>query len=52
MLATRQLTAAIDFHSRKRNIMEVNGNRQPLAYQHSSQYLLLCSAEIHTGLGE
>ncbi len=31
--------------------MEVNGYRQLLGYQHSSKYLLLCSAEErNTGL--
>ncbi len=31
--------------------MEVNGDHQVFGYQHSSKYLILCSAEeSHTGL--
>ncbi len=45
MLVTKQLTVAIDFHSMETDIMEVNGYRQLFSYQHSSKYLLLCSAE-------
>ncbi len=41
----------IDFHSRKKNTMEVNGTPELLCFPHSSEYLPLCSAEqIHTGL--
>ncbi len=39
MLATKQLTVAIDFHSEERNTMEVNGYRQLSGYQHYSKYL-------------
>ncbi len=34
-----------DFHSMEKNTMEVNGYQQLFGYQHSSKYLLLCSAE-------
>ncbi len=42
----------IDFHSRKKHTMEVNGAPELLCFPHSSEYLPLCSAEqdIHTGL--
>jgi len=40
---TKQLMNSIDFHSRK-NTLEVNGE-QLFGYQHSSKYLLVCSAE-------
>ncbi len=41
----------IDFHSRKKNTMEVNGTPELLCFLYSSEYLPLCSAEqIHTGL--
>ncbi len=33
----------VDFHSRERNTMEVNGEHQLFDYQNSSKYLLLCS---------
>jgi len=39
MSATRQLMNPIDFHSRKKKTMNING------YWHSSKYLPLCSAE-------
>ncbi len=35
----------IDFHSRKKNTMEVNGAPELLCFPHSSEYLPLCSAE-------
>ena len=47
----------IDFHSRKKNTMEVNGDQQLFNYQPSLKYLILCLAEErkiiqenHTGL--
>ncbi len=43
------LVVAINLHSMKKNIMEVNGYRELFAYQNSSKYPLLCSTE-HTGL--
>ncbi len=44
MLVTKQLTVATDFHSIFPHTMEVNGYRQLFGYQHSSKYLILCSA--------
>ncbi len=35
----------IDFHSRKKYTMEVNGAPELLCFPHSSEYLPLCSAE-------
>ncbi len=35
----------IDFNSRKKNTMEVNGAPELLCFSHSSEYLPLCSAE-------
>jgi len=32
----------IDFHSREKNTMEVNGVHQLSGYRHSSKYLILC----------
>ncbi len=37
---TKQVTAAIDFHSMGKNTMEVNGYQQMFGYQHSSKYLV------------
>ncbi len=45
MLETKHLTVAIDFHSIEKNTMEINGYHQLFGFQHSSKYLLLCSAE-------
>ncbi len=43
--ATRLFWGTIDFHSRKKNTMEVNGAPELLCFPHSSEYLPLCSAE-------
>ncbi len=42
---TRLFWGTIDFHSRKKNTMEVNGAPELLCFPHSSEYLPLCSAE-------
>ncbi len=42
---TRLFWDTIDFHSRKKNTMEVNGAPELLCFPHSSEYLPLCSAE-------
>ncbi len=41
----RLFWGTIDFHSRKKNTMEVNGAPELLSFPHSSEYLPLCSAE-------
>ncbi len=45
MWINRELTVVIDLHNMEKNTMEVNGYRQLLGNQHSSKYLLQCSAE-------
>jgi len=45
MLVTKQLTAAIDFHNRKTNTIDVNGYCQLFGYQHFLKCLLLCSTK-------
>jgi len=46
MLVSKLLTGPIDFQmAEKKNTMEVNRDHQLFGYQHSSKYLLLCSAE-------
>ncbi len=42
---TRLFWGTIDFHSRKKNTMEVNGDPELLCFTHASEYLPLCSAE-------
>ncbi len=42
---TRWFWGTIDFHSRTKNTMEVNGAPELLCFPHSSEYLPLCSAE-------
>ncbi len=42
---TRLFWGTIDFHSRKKHTMEVNGAPELLCFPHSSEYLPLCSAE-------
>ncbi len=42
---TRLFWGTVDFHSRKKNTMEVNGAPELLCFPHSSEYLPLCSAE-------
>ncbi len=42
---TRLFWGTIDFHSRKKNTLEVNGAPELLCFPHSSEYLPLCSAE-------
>ncbi len=42
---TRLLWWTIDFHSRKKHTMEVNGAPELLCFPHSSEYLPLSSAE-------
>ncbi len=42
---TRLFWGTIEFHSRKKNTMEVNGAPELLCFPHSSEYLPLCSAE-------
>ncbi len=42
---TRLFWGTIDFHSRKKNTMEINGAPELLCFPHSSEYLPLCSAE-------
>ncbi len=42
---TRLFWGTIDFHSRKKNTIEVNGAPELLCFPHSSEYLPLCSAE-------
>ncbi len=42
---TRLFWGTIDFHSRRKNTMEVNGAPELLWFLHSSEYLPLCSAE-------
>ncbi len=42
---TRLFWGTIDFHSRKKNTMEVNGAPELLCFPRSSEYLPLCSAE-------
>ncbi len=42
---TRLFWSTIDFHSRKKNTMEVNGDPELLCFTHCSEYLPLCSAE-------
>ncbi len=44
-IVTRQFWVTIDFQSRKKNTMEVNGAPELLCFPHSSEYLPLCSAE-------
>jgi len=44
MLVINQLTAPIDFHSRNKNSMEINGLHQLFGYWYSSKYHP-CSAE-------
>ncbi len=41
----RLFWGTIDFHSRKKNTMEVNSAPELLCFPHSSEYLPLCSAE-------
>ncbi len=45
MWVTKQLMDPNDFHSMKKNTMEVNGDQQ-FGYTHSLKYLLLCSMEV------
>jgi len=45
MIGTKQFFGIIDFHSRKKNTMEVNGAQQLFGSNRSSKYLSLCSAE-------
>ncbi len=42
---TRLFWGTIDFHSRKKNTMEVNCVQELLCFSHSSEYLPLCSAD-------
>ncbi len=42
---TRLFWGTIDFHSRKKNTMEVNCAPELLCFPHSSEYLPLCWAE-------
>ncbi len=42
---TRLFWGTIDFHSRKKNTMEVNGAPELLCFPHSLEYLPLCSTE-------
>ncbi len=42
---TRLFWGTIDFHSKKKNTMEVNGAPELLCFPHSSEYIPLCSAE-------
>ncbi len=42
---TRLFWGTVDFHSRKKNTMEVNGAPELLRLPHSSEYLPFCSAE-------
>ncbi len=44
-VVTRLFWGTIDFHSRKKNTMKVNGAPELLCFPHSSEYLPLCSAE-------
>jgi len=49
MIGTKQLFGTIDFLSRKKNAMEVNGANVPIVLQN----IFLCvhqKKEIHTGL--
>ncbi len=45
MFVTSLFWGTIDFHSRRKNTMEVNGAPELLCFPHSSEYLPLCSAE-------
>ncbi len=44
---TRLFWGTIDFHSRRKSTMEVNGASELLCFPHSSKYLPLCSAYIY-----
>ncbi len=47
----KQFWGTVDFHSKKKNTMVVNGAPNLLCLLYSSEYLPLCSEEqIHTGL--
>ncbi len=44
-VCNQAVLGTIDFHSRNKNTMEVNGAPELLCFPHSSEYLPLCSAE-------
>ncbi len=48
---TRLFWGTIDFHSRNKNTMEVNGAPELLCFPRSSEYLPLCSAEQRNPYG-
>ncbi len=45
LFVTRLFWGTIDFHSRKKITMEVNGAPELLCFPHFSEYIPLCSAE-------
>ncbi len=47
-VCNRLFWGTIDFHSRKKNTMEVNGAPELLCFPHSSEYLSLCSEQRHS----